>query len=75
MLSIEVSHWLSCFQFTLRPQMVFLNGSEPIITFEVRACSERCISVPPNWKFFEKSYSQLSPNIVFLCIPYSVFDS
>ena len=40
-----------------------------MVTFEVSACSERCISVPPSWKFFEKSYSQFTPIIVFRCMP------
>ena len=35
-----------------------------MLTLVVRACSLRCMKVPPNWKFFEKSYSQLSPTIV-----------
>ena len=61
---ILVSHWLSFFQFTLRPQMVLFSGSLPMLTFEVRACSERCISVPLNRKFLLKSYSQFTPNIV-----------
>ena len=74
-MSIAVSQWLSCFQFILSPQMVLLNGSAPIVTFEVRACSWRCISVPPIWKFFENSYSQFTPTIVLRCTPLSVFDS
>ena len=69
LLSIAVSHWLSCFQFMLSPQMVLLSGSVPIVTFEVRACSCRCISVPPSWKFFENSYSQFTPTIVLRCMP------
>ena len=44
-------------------------GSEPIVTFEVSACSERCINVPPSWKFFEKSYSQFTPSMVLRCMP------
>ena len=75
LLSIDVSHCDSCFQFTFKPQMVLLSGSSPMATFEMRACSERCISVPPNWKFFEKSYSQFTPTIVLRCMPYSVSDS
>ena len=48
----------------LMPQMVLFSGSLPMFTFEVNACSERCISVPLSWKFLLKSYSQLTPNIV-----------
>ena len=59
----------------LAPQRVFFKGSEPIVTFEVSACSERCWKVPPIWRFFEKSYSQFRPTIVLRCIPYSVLDS
>ena len=58
-----------------RPHSVFFSGSSPIVTFDVRACSDRCCSVPPTWKFFEKSYSQFKPTIVLRCMPYSVFDS
>ena len=68
-LSIFVSHWLSCFQLTLSPHSVFFSGSAPIATFDVSVCSVRCCSVPPIWKFFEKSYSQLKPSIVLRCIP------
>ena len=75
LLSIAVSHCDSCFQFTFRPQRVLLSGSSPIDTFEMSACSWRWSSVPPNWKFFENSYSQFTPIIVLRCIPYSVFDS
>ena len=53
------------FQFMFTPHSVLLSGSDPIVTFEVRACSERCCNVPLIWKFLEKSYSQLIPNIVF----------
>ena len=73
--NIEVSHWLSCFQFTFSPHMVLLRGSDPIVTFEVCACSCKCINVPPIWKLFEKSYSQFNPNIVLRRVLYSVFDS
>ncbi len=73
--SIFVSHWLSVFQLTFSPHSVFFKGSDPMTTFDVSACSDRCCSVPPIWKFFEKSYSQLTPNIRFRCMPYSVFDS
>ena len=73
--NMRVSHWLSVFQLTFRPHKVFFSGSEPIVTFDVSACSLRCCSVPPNWKFFEKSYSQLKPIIRLRCMPYSVFDS
>ena len=69
MSSIDVSHCDSCFQLTFRPHIVLLNGSLPIDTFEVSACSERCITVPPNWRLFESSYSQFSPTIVLRCIP------
>ena len=62
-----VSHWLSFFQFTLSPHKVLLSGSEPIATFVVSDCSDRCWNVPLSWKFFEKSYSQLSPTIVLRC--------
>ncbi len=61
-----VSHWLSFFQFMFKPQRVLFSGSEPIVTFVVNACSERCWNVPLIWKFFEKSYSQFRPIIVFL---------
>ena len=73
--SMRVSHWLSFFQLMFRPHSVFFSGSEPMVTFDVRACSDRCCSVPPIWKSFEKSYSQLKPNIRLRCMPYSVFDS
>ena len=59
-----VSHWLSCFQLTLKPMMVLLTGSAPMVTLLVRACSPRCCNVPESWKFFEKSYSQFMPNMV-----------
>ena len=72
---MRVSHWLSVFQLMLAPHRVFFSGSEPMETFDVRACSDRCCSVPPICRFFEKSYSQLKPNIVLRCMPYSVFDS
>ena len=49
--------------------MVLFSGSSPIDTFDVRACSDRCISVPPIWKFFVKSYSQFTPIIVLRCMP------
>ena len=52
-----------------RPQMVLFSGSSPMPTFDVSACSERCISVPPRMKFFEKSYSQFTPYIVLRCMP------
>ena len=64
--SMLVSHWLSFFQFMLSPQMVLLSGSEPMFTLLVSGCSERCWNVPESWKFFDMSYSQLRPNIVFL---------
>ena len=51
------------------PQSVLFSGSLPIATFVVSACSERCCSVPLSWKFFEKSYSQFTPNIVFRSCP------
>ena len=57
------------------PQMVLLRGSSPIVTFEVKACSCRCIMVPPICRFFDNSYVQLSPSIVLRCMPYSVSDS
>ena len=75
LLSMRVSHWLSVFQLMFAPQRVFFSGSEPMTTFDVSACSLRCCSVPPIWKSFEKSYSQLKPIIVLRCMPYSVFDS
>ncbi len=65
LLSISVSHWLSFFQLMFKPQRVLLSGSEPMLTFVVRACSDRCCIVPLSWKSFEKSYCQLSPSIVF----------
>ena len=55
--------------------MVLLSGSLPIATLVVSACSLRCCSVPPSWKFLEKSYCQFMPNIVLRCILKSVFDS
>ena len=55
--------------------MVLLKGSSPMVTFEVSACSLRCISVPPIVRLLESSYSQLTPNMVLRCIPYSVSDS
>ena len=67
--SIFVNHWLSVFQLMFNPHRVFFKGSEPMTTFEVRACSERCWNVPPIWKFLEKSYSQLTPNIRLRCMP------
>ena len=70
--SIRVSHWLSVFQLMFSPHSVFFKGSEPIVTFDVSACSLKCCSVPPIWKSFEKSYSQLKPNIRLRCIPYSL---
>ena len=69
---MRVSHWLSVFQLMFTPHSVFFSGSEPIVTFDVRACSDRCCSVPPICRFFEKSYSQLKPNIRLRCMPYSV---
>ncbi|CDD05929.1 unknown [Prevotella sp. CAG:592] len=65
--STLVSHWLSFFQLMLRPQRVLLSGSDPIDTFVVSACSDRCWKVPLSWKFLVKSYSQFSPSIVFRC--------
>ena len=59
-----VSHWLSCFQLMLSPQRVLFSGSEPIDTFVVSACSDKCWIVPLIWKFFEKSYCQFSPKNV-----------
>ncbi len=64
-----VSHWLSFFQFTLMPHRMLLSGSEPIVTFDVRACSCRYWNVPLSENSFVKSYCQLNPIIVFLVIP------
>ena len=64
-----VSHWLSRFQLRLKPTRVFLRGSAPMVTLVVRACSVRCCRVPLIWKFFEKSYSQFTPNMVLRICP------
>ena len=64
-----VSHCDSFFQLRFKPQMVLFSGSSPIDTFDVSACSDRCISVPPRIRSFEKSYSQFTPYIVLRCIP------
>ena len=50
---------------------VLLTGSEPIETFDVRLCSERCWKVPLMLKSLVKSYCQLTPNMDFLSIAYS----
>ena len=52
---ILVSHWLSFFQLRCTPQSVFFNGSLPMLTFVVRGCSFRYISVPPKVRFLLSS--------------------
>ena len=69
---MSVSHWLSCFQLMFSPQSMLLSGSLPMVTFEVSDCSLSFWNVPLSWKSLEKSYSQFTPYMVFLCIPYSV---
>ena len=51
------------------PQIVLFSGSEPMATFVVSDCSERCCTVPLSWKFFEKSYSQFMPSMVLRICP------
>ena len=70
--SIFVNHWLCFFQERFTPHIVLLRGSLPIATLVVKGFSPRCMSVPPTWKFLEKSYCQLNPNMVLRCMPYSV---
>ena len=69
LLSILVSHWLSCFQLMFRPHSMFRNGSCPMVTFEVSVCSVRYWNVPPSCRSFENSYSQFMPSMVFRCMP------
>ena len=60
----EIQTWLR-----LTPHCVLFKGSDPIATFVVSACSERCRNVPLIWKFLLKSYSQLTPNMVLRDCP------